>query len=186
MPEELYDSEAGGDCIPRDVNPLIGMGSHQSAKAGKAGKAEWLTPPHIMQSLGVFDLDPCSPINRPWDTAKNHLTIKDDGLSQEWSGRVWCNPPYGRETGKWLEKCADHGDSTVLIFARTETNDWVLHVWGKAHAILFLYGRLYFHHITGERGATNSGAPSALISYNKSNTEYLHESGIKGRLIILK
>jgi hypothetical protein len=32
----------------------------------------WLTPPTIIQSLGEFDLDPCSPINRPWNTAKNH------------------------------------------------------------------------------------------------------------------
>lgn len=34
----------------------------------KNGKDEWLTPPYIIDSLGVFDLDPCSPINRPWDT----------------------------------------------------------------------------------------------------------------------
>ena len=63
----------------------------------KTGKDEWLTPPPILQALGEFDLDPCSPINRPWDTANNHLTINDNGLSQTWGGistRVWCNPPY--------------------------------------------------------------------------------------------
>ena len=32
------------------------------------GKDEWLTPPEIIKSLGEFDLDPCSPINRPWAT----------------------------------------------------------------------------------------------------------------------
>jgi hypothetical protein len=41
----------------------------------ETGKDEWLTPPEIIKSLGEFDLDPCSPINRPWDTAKNHYTI---------------------------------------------------------------------------------------------------------------
>ena len=37
----------------------------------------WLTPPSIITSLGEFDLDPCSPINRPWPTAKEHYTIED-------------------------------------------------------------------------------------------------------------
>ena len=44
------------------------------------GKNEWLTPPHILRRLGPFDLDPCAPINRPWDTAEHHYTIEDDGI----------------------------------------------------------------------------------------------------------
>ena len=59
----------------------------------ETGKDEWLTPPELVSALGKFDLDPCSPINRPWDTAKKHYTILDDGLTQPWDGKVWCNPP---------------------------------------------------------------------------------------------
>ncbi len=55
---------------------MNGIGSHHSARAMKD---EWLTPPEIVRSLGTFDLDPCSPINRPGPTAKRHLTIDDDG-----------------------------------------------------------------------------------------------------------
>ena len=86
----------------------------------KEGKDEWLTPPGIIKSLGEFDLDPCSPeeYKRPWSTAKNHMTLSDDGLSKEWFGRVWCNPPYGRETFKWLNKLYHHGNGLALIFAR--------------------------------------------------------------------
>jgi hypothetical protein len=58
------------------------------------GKNEWLTPPCLLRRLGPFDLDPCSPVNRPWDTARHHYTIEDDGLQQPWFGRVFCNPPY--------------------------------------------------------------------------------------------
>ena len=159
-----------------------GIGSHQSHKMGKD---EWLTPPDLLNKLGEFDLDCCAPVNRPWDTARNHYTIKDDGLSQEWFGRVWCNPPYGREVGKWLSRCAVHKHATALIFARTETKDWINHVWSKAHSVLFIYGRLYFYHVDGTRAKSNSGAPSALISYNELNTEYLSKSGIDGKLIIL-
>lgn len=39
----------------------------------KVGKGELLTPPELIKSLGEFGLDPCSPINRPWDTAKKTL-----------------------------------------------------------------------------------------------------------------
>lgn len=59
------------------------------------GKDEWLTPPEIIKALGQFDLDPCAPVVRPWDTAERHYSIKDNGLMLPWSGRVWCNPPYG-------------------------------------------------------------------------------------------
>lgn len=68
----------------------MSMGGHQSQRMIKD---EWLTPPSIIRSLGAFDMDPCSPLNRPWDTAENHYTIEDDGLSKPWTGRVWCNPP---------------------------------------------------------------------------------------------
>lgn len=160
-----------------------GMGGHQSAAMGKD---EWLTPPHILQALGQFDLDPCSPINRPWPTAGQHFTAIDNGLSKPWAGRVWCNPPYGAEAARWLARLADHGDGIALIFARTETAMWVGEVWGKAHSILFIHGRLYFHHVDGQRASANSGAPSALVAYGERNTVTLQTCGIPGSLVKLK
>ena len=46
---------------------------------------EWYTPKEIIDALGKFDLDPCAPIIRPWETAKNHFTIEDNGLNKEFS-----------------------------------------------------------------------------------------------------
>lgn len=160
-----------------------GIGSHHSAKMLKD---EWLTPPHILKPLGEFDLDPCSPINRPWCTAKNHLTVSENGLKQAWFGRVWCNPPYGLEAATWLNKLSDHGDGIALIFARTETKMFFDQVWNKADAILFLQGRLYFHHVTGIVAKSNAGAPSVLIAYGRKNVECLKSCGIPGKLIELK
>lgn len=160
-----------------------GIGSHQSARMDKD---EWLTPPEILKAIGPFDLDPCSPIKRPWPTAGRHYTIIENGLLLPWTGRVWCNPPYGRETGRWLGRCAEHGNATALIFARTETADWVEHVWKKAHSILFLWGRLYFYHVDGRRAPANSGAPSALIAYDEANTLALERSELPGRVVRLE
>ncbi len=159
---------------------MSGMGSHQSARMLKD---EWLTPPEIMASLGEFDLDPCAPIKRPWPTARHHLTIEDNGLSFDWHGRVWLNPPYGRETGRWLSKLADHGTGTALIFARTETAMFCDLVWGRATAILFLAGRLHFHHVDGRRARANSGAPSCLVAYGPRDAEILYHCDLRGHYV---
>lgn len=158
----------------------MSIGGHQSPVALKE---EWLTPPHVLQALGPFDLDPCAPVNRPWDMAARHYTIETNGLMLEWDGRVWLNPPYGKKTGLWLQRLADHGNGIALIFARTETEMFVNHVWGRADALLFLHGRLHFYHVDGRRAAANSGAPSVLIAYGQKNVEALRDARLEGSLI---
>jgi len=151
----------------------------------KAGKDEWLTPPGIIAALGPFDLDPCAPIKRPWDTALHHYTVIDNGLSLPWEGRVWCNPPYGTEAGLWLKRCTDHGNAVALTFARTETKMFFESVWNKADAVFFFQGRIQFYHVTGQRGG-NAGAASILIAYGQHNAEALKAANLDGKYIQLK
>lgn len=139
---------------------------------------EWLTPPEIIGRLGPFDLDPCSPVNRPWPTAVKHLTIEDDGLAHEWIGRIWCNPPFGREAVKWLRRMAEHGNGIALIPARTETAMFSETVWGAADAVLFIRGRPHFYRVDGSRAAFNSGAPICLVAYGLANVVALDRSGL--------
>lgn len=74
---------------------------------------EWETPQHFYDALNAefhFTLDVCSTD----DNAKceKHYTKAQDGLLQDWTGEtVWCNPPYGREMPKWIERCKRHGDA---------------------------------------------------------------------------
>jgi hypothetical protein len=147
-------------------------------------KDEWLTPPEIIKALGPFDLDPCSPENRPWPTARRHLTVEDDGLTHNWVGRVWLNPPYGEETGVWLRRLADHGNGVALVFARTETAWFFDEIWRRAGAVFFFLGRLAFYHITGEQG-DSAGSPSCLVAYGFNNVSALENSGIGGITIKL-
>ena len=149
-------------------------------------KPEWLTPPDIIKSLGSFDLDPCAPHKekRPWATAENHYALPVDGLTAPWGGRVWCNPPYGRETFAWLKKLASHGNGIALIFARTETVGFHTEIWGKADALFFFKGRLKFYHVTGEQGGT-ANAPSCLVAYGENNVKAIISSKLKGKLVRL-
>ena len=146
---------------------------------------EWLTPKYITDFFD-FDLDPCSPIEKPWATAKKHFNINDDGLTQPWNGFVFCNPPYGRETYTWMKKCHEHDNCIGLTFARTETKGFHSEVWEKASAIFFFKGRLAFHYVTGERGNV-ANAPSVLIAYGLNAVEELYRFSKEnnGRLVIL-
>ena len=163
----------------------MALSSHQSARNGTD---EWLTPPEILSNLGRFDLDPCAPMLniRPWNTADRHFTREDNGLILEWHGRVWLNPPFGREAVKWLRKLASHGNGIALIPARTETAMFYETVWAKADAILFIEGRPHFHYVTGARAPFNSGAPICLVAYGLSNVVALERSGLGVVLPILR
>lgn len=155
-----------------------------SFEKSEATKVEWLTPPELVKQLGVFDLDPCSPINPPFVHAKHNFTIDDDGLSKEWIGRVYMNPPYGRGMELWLEKLKYHGNGIALIFARTETKCFFDHIWNHADALLFVKGRIRFYHVSGIQAGT-PGAPSVFVAYGKENALALKNSGIAGRYLEL-
>ncbi len=146
---------------------------------------EWLTPPELVKSLGEFDLDPCTPLNPPFVHANLNYNIKDDGLSKEWLGRIYMNPPYGKGMEKWIEKLKIHGNGIALIFARTETKCFFNHIWDDADAVLFVKGRIKFYNLEGKQMGT-PGAPSIFIAYGKFNAMALEKSGIAGRFIKLK
>lgn len=145
----------------------------------------WLTPPNIIQALDEFDLDPCAaPEPRPWDTAKRHITLPANGLAEDWSGRVWLNPPFGAQTEHWLRRMADHGNGIALAFARTETRMFQRYVWPHASAVLFLASRPHFCNPDGTKAKGNSGGPICLIAYGEQNKRALQNSGLPGALTL--
>jgi hypothetical protein len=165
----------------------MSMGGHQSAAAGST---IWLTPPHVIDALGgwqSFDLDPCAaPAPQPWPTAR-FMNTEDmnDGLSIDWFGRVFCNMPYD-DVEAWLDKLAEHDNGTALIFARTETSCFQRHVWARASGLLFLEGRLHFHHPDGTRAKFNGGAPSVLCAYGPEELDQLAAANLPGAFVPLR
>ena len=71
-----------------------------------SNKDDWCTPISLFNLLDQkyhFTLDPCSSSSNY--LCSKHFTILEDGLSQDWSqDRVFMNPPYGRNIGKWVKK----------------------------------------------------------------------------------
>ena len=89
-----------------------------------SGEKTWLTPKHIIDALGHFDTDPCVPDNMPWRTADRMITKAEDGTTAPWVGRVWLNPPYGREACPFLDRMAHYegGVSRLSSCGRTRSN----------------------------------------------------------------
>lgn len=134
-------------------------------------KMDWCTPKDFFDTLDKefhFVLDAAATDK----TAKCSLyyTPETDGLSQSWNhgGSVFCNPPYGREIGKWVRKAYEESKSgatiVLLIPARTDTNYFHEYIYGKAQ-IRFVRGRLRF---TDDNGNVADPAPfpSMVVIYN--------------------
>jgi phage N-6-adenine-methyltransferase len=108
---------------------------------------EWETPQAFFDKLNEefgFTLDACAtPENAK---CPHYFTKEQDGLAQSWTGRVWMNPPYGREIGKWVRKAyeeAQNGCTVVcLLPARTDTAWW--HDYCAKGEVHFVRGRLKF------------------------------------------
>ena len=164
---------------------IQGIGGH--TKPNKGQDVIWPTPPAMIQALGPFDLDPCAaPSPRPWPTALHHIELPTDGKVGTWWGRVWLNPPYDENLGKWMERMAGHSRGIALTFARTETDIWQRWIWPYADSVLFLSGRLYFYLPDGSRAKGNAGGPSALIAYSVDDSRRLDQSGIVGAFVTVK
>lgn len=146
---------------------------------------EWYTPPSVFEALGCrFDLDVCSPgADKCFVPADFHLTVADDGLTSQWRGFVWCNPPYGRETGRWLDRMGEHRNGVALVFARTGST-WFQRAARSADVVLFVEKRIKFvSGITG-KPAGSPGADSALFGWGFRAMEVLWncDLGVKAKL----
>ena len=144
--------------------------------------ADWYTPSSIFDAMGLrFDLDPCQPEQKiPWIPAEKHYHKAQDGLSQPWHGRVWLNPPYGKETAKWLQKMDTHRNGVALVFARTDCK-WFHDYCAKADAINFLRGRIRFVDGLGLSAGNGAGAGSMLVAWGEANVQAI--SKLDGQLV---
>ena len=127
----------------------------------------WETPQDLFNMLDDefhFDIDVCA-------TSENAKCSKffsplDDGLSQDWQGVCWMNPPYGKEIGAWMKKAMEAEAIVVcLVPSRTDTKWWHEYAM-KASEIRFIKGRLKF-------GDSKNSAPfpSAIIVFGKTHKD---------------
>lgn len=134
-------------------------------------KEDWETPDQYFEELNEefhFDID----VAASHENAKlpRYFTKEDNALTRRWEGNVFCNPPYGRDLRKWVEKAHKEylrDPNRVIVFlipSRTDTSYWHDFIFDKA-TVRFLRGRLKFE-VEGEPKDA-APFPSALVIYGK-------------------
>ena len=136
---------------------------------------DYYTPPFIFNALGVqFDLDVSAPPNGvPWIPAKQFLTIIEDGLTTQWVGRVWCNPPYSNVT-PWAKKLISHGDGIALV--QMAKSAWFNLMWEHCSGTLVLPPNIKF--VRADGSSAPIFMPVILFAFGESNREALINSGL--------
>lgn len=110
----------------------------------------WETPQDLFDKLNKefnFTLDVCAlPENAK---CEKYYTPENDGLSQNWDGIIWCNPPYGKQINDWVKRAlyssVDGNTVVMLLPARTDTIWFHEYIYKRENVeIRFLKGRLKF------------------------------------------
>jgi len=166
----------------------------QTHVANNAGDNEWYTPQKYIDAarvtMGDIDLDPASTeIANTVVGASQYFTEEDDGLTQEWHGRVWMNPPYARPLIEhFVDKLVQHvraGDileAIVLVNNATETA-WFVKLISVANVVCFPQGRIKFWQPDGTLGTPLQG--QAITYIGKNHQAFIQEFGEFGWLAMI-
>lgn len=118
---------------------------------------EWYTPKYVFDALGChFDLDVAHPYGRSTNVPAKCF-FSADGLTREWTGFVWMNPPFGgrNSIAIWLDKFFEHGNGIALTPDRTSA-PWWQDANRDADAVLFVKGKVKFERSDGMVGKSPS------------------------------
>ena len=150
-----------------EAEPELGESKHVN-RTTFTGNNEWFTPQeHVERArrvLGEIDLDPASHvIAQSRVQAKAFFTEKDDGLTKDWAGRIWLNPPYAQPAiGHFVDKIVEEVGSGRVEQAIMLTHNYTDTAWFQkaaraASSLCFTRGRIRFVSPTGEVAAPTQG-----------------------------
>jgi phage N-6-adenine-methyltransferase len=117
-------------------------------------KDDWETPPDLIEDIsnavGGIDLDPCAGENTNHATENLRLEDGDDGLSEDWYGVTFVNPPFSYKS-EWLEKTVSEIESgnaeTVIVLTPDSTDTvswWHKYIAPNAEVVCFCEGRISY------------------------------------------
>ena len=149
------------------VNLLAAADKHVRGTFG-TGENEWYTPDDCIalatKVLGDIDLDPAScEIANCIVKASSFYSLEDDGLTQEWFGNVWLNPPYAQPAISHfadkmvLEVESGRVNAAIMLTHNYTDTAWFQKLARAASAICFTRGRVRFVSPEGDLAAPTQG-----------------------------
>jgi phage N-6-adenine-methyltransferase len=169
LPEEEKQSAADAvQAQPENAREVLREAVRNHRAIG-TGENEWYTPAEYADMarsvMGSIDLDPasCDEANEVIK-AGAYYTKDDDGLSKDWHGNVWCNPPYSRDLmPAFVEKLKDSYASgqvqqAILVSHNNTDTAWFHSLASVASAICFPKKRIRFYRGDDIAAPTNGQA----------------------------
>jgi len=153
------------------------------------GENEWYTPQQYIESarlvLKGIDLDPAtSDFAQEIVKASDYFTAADNGLTKDWAGSVWLNPPYSKELiPQFVQKLVDEVASgrvsraIMLTHSYTDTS-WFHNAEQRAARICFTRGRIAFESPSGEKASPTQG--QAFFYFGSDASDFESEFGRYG------
>jgi len=149
-----------------------------------SGEIEWYTPaPYVEAARAVMDgidLDPASSESANQIVKADRIfTAHDDGLAQQWAGRVWMNPPYAaglvqQFTAKLIGHVIAHDIEAAIVLVNNATEtQWFRALADEADAICFKTGRIQFH-APGKASATGLQG-QAFLYFGAAPRDFIRE-----------
>ena len=144
---------------------------------------EWYTPTDVIDRvravLGEIDLDPASnPVANEVVKAKQIYTKEDDGLAQEWHGKVFLNPPFGSETmSRFVEKLISEYQSgnvpeAIMLTDSLSLPNWFSKAIAACDAMFITTDRFYYWNDSNE---TQRGWSKGCLFYFGSNRQVFYD-----------
>ena len=144
--------------------------AHSRKTARDDLRNSWFTPADIIEAargaMGGIDLDPasCAEANEVVQ-ATAFYTLKDNGLTKPWTGKIWCNPPYQGYTRLFVEKLAEEvaagrvTQACLLVSLAHLSTHWFHEAATFPYLLCTPKGRLKFR----QPGGTPSTGPSGSV-----------------------
>lgn len=163
--------------------------SHQSE--------EWYTPSRYVdlarRVLGVITLDPASDAYpQQWIRAETFWTKADSGLERDWFGKVWLNPPYGKDAGRslqkvWSDKLAcevetGRVDEAVLLVNSKHGYKWYEDLWRK-YAVCCAQERIRFIRPDGS-DAGQAKCAQTFVYFGPNRKRFEQVFSVIGRVLM--
>ena len=159
-------------------------------KTYNSKKDVWQTPDELLDVIkDNIDLDPCAADNT--DIGDTNYTENDDGLSQDWFGTVFVNPPFSNKDG-FLKKAVEEykaGNTDTIFVVTPDSTDvqswWHTYIAQHSTYIWFAYGRIDYlsPDISGGRNDNRPTWGTALSMYGTPSDKTLASLLDNGHLV---
>lgn len=135
---------------------------------------DYYTPKWLFDQMGLeFDIDVAAPKQGiPWIPAKAWFSQENDGLAQNWGGKlVWMNPPFSNTT-PWVHKFMENNNGVALLVV--SRSKWFAQLWDKADAVMATPADLKFERPDGNAKAISF--QTFLFAMGEPSVSALHKT----------